>query len=71
MAQRVQQQYNRTLITFVEDENASLVTDTVEIIDGFRGFYQKSYTSQCTTDQDDISAHRLKKNKRRLGVMSH
>lgn len=32
----------------------SLVTDTVEINDVFRGFYQQLYTSQCTTDHDDI-----------------
>lgn len=53
LVQRVKQ-YNHTLITFVEDENGSLVTDTVEINNGFRGFYQKLYTLQCTTDQDDI-----------------
>lgn len=31
-----------------------LVTDTVDINEAFRVFYQKLYTSQCTADQNDI-----------------
>lgn len=46
LAQRVKQQYNRTLITSVENEIGTLVTDRGEINETFRVFYQKLYSSQ-------------------------
>jgi len=38
LAHRVKQQYDRTLITTMENENGVLVTDKVEINEAFRVF---------------------------------
>lgn len=54
LAQRPKQQYNRTLITSVENDNGTLVTDREEINETFKAFYQKLYTSQGVIDQEDI-----------------
>lgn len=54
LAQRVKQQYNRTLITSVENEIGTSVTDRGEINETFRVFYQKLYSSQGAIDQEDI-----------------
>lgn len=54
LAQRVKQQYNRTLIASVENEKGTLVTDRGEINETFRVFYQKLYSSQGSIEQEDI-----------------
>ena len=54
LAQRVKQQFNRTLITSVENENGTLVTNRGEINESFKTFYQKLYTSQGGMEQEEI-----------------
>lgn len=54
LAQRAKQQYTQTLIPSVENDGGVLVTDTAEINETFRLFYQNLYTSQCTSDEVDL-----------------
>ena len=54
LAQRVKQQYSRTLITSVDNEKGTLVTDSGEINETFKVFYQKLYSSQGTVYKEDI-----------------